>query len=202
MHKLLCSTSLFLFPFFFILLLLLFFLNDSTVIWKDFAQSIEKLPALNLVPVCPPSSAVAVITPERSPRPTSAPAIAQSHSAEPAPAKSNMKDMATSKVGKEAAKSDVRREEFPPEKAEEPVDASKVGLSGVSWEELGWSIAQGSHPKAATLFWEMRGSSLSAGWEQAQGSGCQGNPSSDIRWKKELQGSWVLVVVVKASAAC
>ncbi|KAL9825119.1 LOW QUALITY PROTEIN: protein 4.1 [Geothlypis trichas] len=73
-----------------------------------------------------PRSAVAVITPERSPRPTSAPAIAQSHSAEPAPAKSNMKDMATSKVGKEAAKSDVRREEFPPEKAEEPVDASKV----------------------------------------------------------------------------
>ncbi|NXL20845.1 EPB41 protein, partial [Setophaga kirtlandii] len=70
--------------------------------------------------------AVAVITPERSPRPTSAPAIAQSHPAEPAPAKSSMKDMATSKVGKEAAKSDVRREEFPPEKPEEPVDASKV----------------------------------------------------------------------------
>ncbi|NWT91447.1 EPB41 protein, partial [Urocynchramus pylzowi] len=70
--------------------------------------------------------AVAVITPERSPRPTSAPAIAQSHPAEPAPAKSNVKDVATSKVGKEAAKSDVRREEFPLEKPEEPVDASKV----------------------------------------------------------------------------
>ncbi|XP_063033634.1 protein 4.1 isoform X11 [Melospiza melodia melodia] len=68
---------------------------------------------------------VAVITPERSPRPTSAPAIAQSHPAEPAPAKSSVKDV-TSKVGKETAKSDVRREEFPPEKPEEPVDASKV----------------------------------------------------------------------------
>ncbi|XP_058675640.1 protein 4.1 isoform X9 [Ammospiza caudacuta] len=68
---------------------------------------------------------VAVITPERSPRPTSAPAIAQSHPAEPAPAKSSVKDV-TSKVGKETAKSDVRREEFPLEKPEEPVDASKV----------------------------------------------------------------------------
>ncbi|CAN8200819.1 unnamed protein product [Coccothraustes coccothraustes] len=70
--------------------------------------------------------AVAVITPERSPRPTSAPAIAQSHPAEPAPAKSNVKDVASSKVGKETAKSDVRREEFPLEKPKEPVDASKV----------------------------------------------------------------------------
>ncbi|XP_030820341.1 protein 4.1 isoform X13 [Camarhynchus parvulus] len=69
--------------------------------------------------------AVAVITPERSPRPTSAPAITQSHPAEPAPAKSNVKDVATSKVGKETAKSDVRREEFPLEKPDEPVDASK-----------------------------------------------------------------------------
>ncbi|NWX53989.1 EPB41 protein, partial [Promerops cafer] len=70
--------------------------------------------------------AVAVITPERSPRPTSAPAITQSHPAEPAPAKSDVKDVATSKVWKETAKSDVRREEFPPEKPKEPVDASRV----------------------------------------------------------------------------
>ncbi|RMB91895.1 hypothetical protein DUI87_31705 [Hirundo rustica rustica] len=73
----------------------------------------------------PKESAVAVITPERSPRPTSAPAIAQSHPAEPAPAKSDVKDMATSKAGKETAKSDVRHEEFPPEKPKEPVDASR-----------------------------------------------------------------------------
>ncbi|NWX25804.1 EPB41 protein, partial [Notiomystis cincta] len=70
--------------------------------------------------------AVAVITPERSPRPTSAPAIAQSHHAEPAPAKPDVKELTTSKVGKETAKSDMRREEFPPEKAKEPVDASRV----------------------------------------------------------------------------
>ncbi|XP_032936642.1 protein 4.1 isoform X20 [Catharus ustulatus] len=68
---------------------------------------------------------VAVITPERSPRPTSAPAIAQSHAAEPAPAKPDLKDVATSKVGKETAKSDVRCEELPPEKPKEPVDVSR-----------------------------------------------------------------------------
>ncbi|XP_040985142.1 protein 4.1 isoform X30 [Aquila chrysaetos chrysaetos] len=72
--------------------------------------------------------AVAVITPERSPRPTSAPAIAQSHAAEPVPAKPDMKDaLAASKVEKETAKPDARREEIPPEKAKpEPADASKV----------------------------------------------------------------------------
>ncbi|NWX52491.1 EPB41 protein, partial [Steatornis caripensis] len=72
--------------------------------------------------------AVAVITPERSPRPTSAPAIAQSHAAEPVPAKPDVKDVvAASKVGKEAVKADVRREDIPPEKAKpEPADASKV----------------------------------------------------------------------------
>ncbi|XP_054658322.1 protein 4.1 isoform X15 [Grus americana] len=71
--------------------------------------------------------AVAVITPERSPRPTSAPAIAQSHAAEPLPAKPDVKDtFAASKVEKEAAKPDVRREEIPLEKAKpEPADASK-----------------------------------------------------------------------------
>ncbi|KAM6314115.1 protein 4.1 isoform 3-T3 [Podargus strigoides] len=71
---------------------------------------------------------VAVITPERSPRPTSAPAIAQSHAAEPVPAKPHVKDVvAPSKVEKEAAKPDVRREEIPPEKAKpEPADASRV----------------------------------------------------------------------------
>ncbi|XP_032858008.2 protein 4.1 isoform X19 [Tyto alba] len=72
--------------------------------------------------------AVAVITPERSPRPTSAPAIAQSHAAEPVPAKPGVKDtVAASKVEKETVKHDVRREEIPPEKAKpEPADASKV----------------------------------------------------------------------------
>ncbi|XP_053942312.1 protein 4.1 isoform X14 [Cuculus canorus] len=71
--------------------------------------------------------AVAVITPERSPRPTSAPAITQSHAAEPILAKPGTKDVVTaSKVEKEAAKPDVRHEEIPPEKAKpEPADVSK-----------------------------------------------------------------------------
>ncbi|XP_074903764.1 protein 4.1 isoform X18 [Buteo buteo] len=71
--------------------------------------------------------AVAVITPERSPRPTSAPAIAQSHAAEPVPAKPDRKDaVPASKVEKETAKPDARREEIPPEKVKpEPADVSK-----------------------------------------------------------------------------
>nr|XP_026653329.1 protein 4.1 isoform X10 [Zonotrichia albicollis] len=85
----------------------------------------EKMVVVRELEPLPKESAVAVITPERSPRPTSAPAIAQSHPAEPAPAKSTVKDVATSKVGKETAKSDVRREEFALEKPKEPVDASK-----------------------------------------------------------------------------
>uniref|UniRef100_A0A8C5UJB6 Protein 4.1 n=1 Tax=Malurus cyaneus samueli TaxID=2593467 RepID=A0A8C5UJB6_9PASS len=80
--------------------------------------------------------AVAVITPERSPRPTSAPAIAQSHPAESAPAKPEVKDMAASKVVKETAKSDVRREEFSAEKAKEPVDASRKKSKRLDGENI------------------------------------------------------------------
>ncbi|XP_053820364.1 protein 4.1 isoform X6 [Vidua chalybeata] len=103
------------------------------------------------VPVVKPKSvelvqprSVAVITPERSPRPTSAPAIAQSHPAEPASAKSNVKDMATSKVGKETGKSDGRREEYPLEKPEEPVDASKVRKTHI---EVTVPTTNGAHPQ-------------------------------------------------------
>ncbi|XP_068015073.1 protein 4.1 isoform X26 [Melanerpes formicivorus] len=72
--------------------------------------------------------AVAMISPERSPRPTSAPAIAQSHAAEQVPAKPDVKDMVTaSKVEKETAKPDVRREEILVERAKlETDDSSKV----------------------------------------------------------------------------
>ncbi|XP_010574518.1 PREDICTED: protein 4.1 isoform X8 [Haliaeetus leucocephalus] len=82
--------------------------------------------------------AVAVITPERSPRPTSAPAIAQSHAAEPVPAKPDRKDaVAASKVEKETAKPDARREEIPPEKAKpEPADASKKRSKRLDGENI------------------------------------------------------------------
>ncbi|XP_072211495.1 protein 4.1 isoform X16 [Excalfactoria chinensis] len=71
--------------------------------------------------------AVAVITPERSPRPTSAPAIAQSHVAEAAPAKPAAKEVvAASKVEKEALKAETKREEILPERAKaEQAEASK-----------------------------------------------------------------------------
>uniref|UniRef100_A0A8B9SE65 Protein 4.1 n=1 Tax=Apteryx owenii TaxID=8824 RepID=A0A8B9SE65_APTOW len=73
--------------------------------------------------------AVAVITPERSPRPTSAPAIAQSHGAEAEPAKPDAKEaLAAPKAQKERAKTEAKREEIPPEKAKpEPAEAAKVG---------------------------------------------------------------------------
>ncbi|XP_042649511.1 protein 4.1 isoform X15 [Tyto alba] len=92
----------------------------------------EKMVMMRELEPVPKESAVAVITPERSPRPTSAPAIAQSHAAEPVPAKPGVKDtVAASKVEKETVKHDVRREEIPPEKAKpEPADASKM------WEEI------------------------------------------------------------------
>ncbi|KAM9369708.1 protein 4.1 isoform 3-T3 [Phaethornis superciliosus] len=82
--------------------------------------------------------AVAVITPEKSPRPTSAPAIAQSHAAEPVPAKPAPKDMVTtSKIEKPPAKPDVRREEIPPEKAKpEPADASKKRSKRLDGENI------------------------------------------------------------------
>ncbi|KAM6043741.1 protein 4.1 isoform 17-T21 [Theristicus caerulescens] len=82
--------------------------------------------------------AVAVITPERSPRPTSAPAIAQSHAAEPVPAKPATKDVVVaSKVEKEPAKPDARREEIPPEKAKpEPADASKKRSKRLDGENI------------------------------------------------------------------
>ncbi|XP_041335118.1 protein 4.1 isoform X7 [Pyrgilauda ruficollis] len=96
----------------------------------------EKMMMVRELEPLPKESAVAVITPERSPRPTSAPAIAQSHPAEPAPAKSTVKDVATSKVGKETAKSDVRREEFSLEKPQEPVDASKKRSKRLDGENI------------------------------------------------------------------
>lgn len=76
-----------------------------------------------------PTSAVAVITPDRSPRPTSAPAIAQSHVAEPTPpAASAFKEMeVVSKKEKEAAKTEVKHEEMPSDKAKmEPAEVTKV----------------------------------------------------------------------------
>ncbi|XP_032304905.1 protein 4.1 isoform X18 [Coturnix japonica] len=82
--------------------------------------------------------AVAVITPERSPRPTSAPAIAQSHVAEAAPAKPDAKEvLAASKVEKEALKADAKREEIHPERAKaEQAEASKKRSKRLDGENI------------------------------------------------------------------
>ncbi|XP_064381037.1 protein 4.1 isoform X17 [Dromaius novaehollandiae] len=72
--------------------------------------------------------AVAAITPERSPRPTSAPAIAPSHGPDAVPAKPDAKEApAAPRAEKEGAKAETKREEIPPEKAKpEPAEAAKV----------------------------------------------------------------------------
>lgn len=82
--------------------------------------------------------AVAVITPERSPRPTSAPAIAQSHVAEAAPAKPDAKEvLAASKVEKEALKAEAKREEIHPERAKaEQAEASKKRSKRLDGENI------------------------------------------------------------------
>ncbi|XP_037236706.1 protein 4.1 isoform X8 [Falco rusticolus] len=98
----------------------------------------EKMVVMRELEPVPKESAVAVITPERSPRPTSAPAIAQSHTAEPVPAKPDAKDAAAaSKVEKETAKPDVRREEILPDKAKpEPADAVKKRSKRLDGENI------------------------------------------------------------------
>uniref|UniRef100_A0A8V0YUI3 Protein 4.1 n=1 Tax=Gallus gallus TaxID=9031 RepID=A0A8V0YUI3_CHICK len=82
--------------------------------------------------------AVAVITPERSPRPTSAPAIAQSHVPEAAPAKPDAKEaLAASKVEKEARKAEAKREEVLLERAKpEPAEASKKRSKRLDGENI------------------------------------------------------------------
>ncbi|XP_048825160.1 protein 4.1 isoform X16 [Lagopus muta] len=82
--------------------------------------------------------AVAVITPEKSPRPTSAPAIAQSHVAEAAPAKPDAKEaLAASKVEKEALKAEAKREEVLPERAKaEQAEASKKRSKRLDGENI------------------------------------------------------------------
>ncbi|XP_077693903.1 protein 4.1 isoform X1 [Eretmochelys imbricata] len=93
--------------------------------------------------------AVAVITPDRSPRPTSAPAIAQRHVAEPTPsAASDTKEIVVvSKVEKEAVETEGKREEMPPEKAKmEPSEVAKVGKTHM---EVTLPTTNGDQPQPA-----------------------------------------------------
>ncbi|XP_065277608.1 protein 4.1 isoform X6 [Emys orbicularis] len=81
-------------------------------------------------PETPCRITIAVVTPDRSPRPTSAPAIAQRHVVEPTPpAASDTKEIVVvSKVEKEAVETEGKHEEMLPEKAKmEPSEVAKVG---------------------------------------------------------------------------
>ncbi|XP_042689864.1 protein 4.1 isoform X5 [Centrocercus urophasianus] len=98
----------------------------------------EKLVVMGELKPALKEPAVAVITPERSPRPTSAPAIAQSHVAEAAPAKPDAKEaLAASKVEKEALKAEAKREEVLPERAKaEQAEASKKRSKRLDGENI------------------------------------------------------------------
>ncbi|XP_065432770.1 protein 4.1 isoform X25 [Chrysemys picta bellii] len=82
---------------------------------------------------------VAVVTPDRSPRPTSAPAIAQRHVVEPTPpAASDTKEIVVvSKVEKEAVETEGKHEEMLPEKAKmEPSEVAKKRSKKLDGENI------------------------------------------------------------------
>ncbi|XP_066494621.1 protein 4.1 isoform X5 [Tiliqua scincoides] len=90
---------------------------------KAIVQDLEQKPLF--LETIPEEPAVAVVTPDRSPRPTSAPAIAQSHVIEPMlPAVvSESKEPAVTKVEKETLRKEAKHEETVPEKAKkEPAE--------------------------------------------------------------------------------
>ncbi|XP_015743466.1 protein 4.1 isoform X12 [Python bivittatus] len=76
---------------------------------------------------------VAVVTPDRSPRPTSAPAIAQSHVTEPTPPDaSDSKEPAVLKTEKEIVKKEVKLEGTLQDKAKtEPAEGFQVGKTHI-----------------------------------------------------------------------
>ncbi|XP_034975119.1 protein 4.1 isoform X13 [Zootoca vivipara] len=80
--------------------------------------------------------AVAVVTPDRSPRPTSAPAIAQSHVTEPAPpVVSESKEPAVTKAEKE--RKEVQHEQTLPEKTKtEPAEGSQKRSKRLDGENI------------------------------------------------------------------
>uniref|UniRef100_A0A8D0B6E0 Protein 4.1 n=1 Tax=Salvator merianae TaxID=96440 RepID=A0A8D0B6E0_SALMN len=77
--------------------------------------------------------AVAVVTPDRSPRPTSAPAITQSHITEPPPsAVSDDKGPAVAKTEKETPRKEIKYEETRSEKTKtEPSEKPQVGKTHI-----------------------------------------------------------------------
>ncbi|XP_029427366.1 protein 4.1 isoform X2 [Rhinatrema bivittatum] len=89
----------------------------------------EPEPQQVFVAPAPRWPAAVVVTPNRSPRPISAPAISQSHVIEPShSAPATRKNASSHKTMKETVKAEVKREEKPPERSKpEPVEEVKVG---------------------------------------------------------------------------
>ncbi|KAM3829733.1 protein 4.1 isoform 2-T2 [Vipera latastei] len=98
---------------------------------KSVVQDLE--PKSILLETIQEESAVAVVTPDRSPRPTSAPAIAQSHVIEPTvPAVSVSKEPAVLKTEKETVKKEVKLEGTLQDKAKtEPAEGFQVGKTHI-----------------------------------------------------------------------
>ncbi|XP_074917021.1 protein 4.1 isoform X19 [Chelonoidis abingdonii] len=87
------------------------------------------VPESKLMELFQKQPAVAVVTPDRSPRPTSAPTIAQRHVEPTPPAASDTKEIVVvSNVEKEAVETEGKHEEMLPEKVKmEPSEVAKVG---------------------------------------------------------------------------
>uniref|UniRef100_A0A8C5WVC1 Protein 4.1 n=1 Tax=Laticauda laticaudata TaxID=8630 RepID=A0A8C5WVC1_LATLA len=98
---------------------------------KSVIQDLE--PKSILLETIQEESAVAVVTPDRSPRPTSAPAIAQSHVTEPTvPAASVSKEPAILKTEKETVKKEVKLEGTLQDKAKtETAEGFQVGKTHI-----------------------------------------------------------------------
>ncbi|XP_025022107.1 protein 4.1 isoform X15 [Python bivittatus] len=98
---------------------------------KSVVQDLE--PKSLLLETIQEESAVAVVTPDRSPRPTSAPAIAQSHVTEPTPPDaSDSKEPAVLKTEKEIVKKEVKLEGTLQDKAKtEPAEGFQVGKTHI-----------------------------------------------------------------------
>ncbi|KAM6428049.1 protein 4.1 isoform 12-T13 [Liasis olivaceus] len=98
---------------------------------KSVVQDLE--PKSLLLETIQEESAVAVVTPDRSPRPTSAPAIAQSHVTEPTlPDASDSKEPGVLKTEKETVKKEVKLEGTLQDKAKtEPAEGFQVGKTHI-----------------------------------------------------------------------
>ncbi|XP_074917017.1 protein 4.1 isoform X15 [Chelonoidis abingdonii] len=106
------------------------------------------VPESKLMELFQKQPAVAVVTPDRSPRPTSAPTIAQRHVEPTPPAASDTKEIVVvSNVEKEAVETEGKHEEMLPEKVKmEPSEVAKVGKTH---SEVTLPTTNGDQPQPA-----------------------------------------------------